>query len=461
MNVYRKFFEAFFLLFVFILFLSVNQDSPELVQARLAAGSVLILAGLLLPETRRAFKSFFSIPGVLFLLFLAVQAGNFVMGFLKVRAREEGWAPYQNYMTGPGMWFFYFMLFFIGFAWISQRERARRLLVTFLFSSFFLSANLMPPLLQGKFGFLLENGKGFLFYPAFYRIDWMKKYVFAAWSNMNWLGDFLVLGVFSGLGLCFYAFYRIFEKKEQGNIGEPLFFLVFAAINAATIVLLQSRGALVCFLPLLIVYLAFAMAKFPSRYKAMVGGATAVFFIVILLWLGNFSGAIRELGTLSEEASGVGQSHSIQLNIEGGKRALRMFQAQPVFGVGKGNYPRVSESFADEGEQSARIYAADTTCESHYLLMLAEEGIVSVIYFLFLISFIGYAALKTLKASSRFQQLAAFSLLIPVLHVYAHGAINAIMDRFSMAALMYLLMGSLLGLLRPDFEHFPAKKFPG
>lgn len=447
MKVLENSFECLFHILIVALFVSLNTGNNALVPARIGLGSGLILLAFFLPGFRQSLAMIPKLPLVFlaaFLLFQGIKAGYGLM------VHHEG-AAYRQYASGPLMWIFYAALVIIPAVYFNSKNRVQRFLSTVLFASFFVAVNALLPLLSSSsYGYQMGRQRHF-FHPVFYSQQWMSEYVFGVIPNMNWVGDFLSFGVFAGLGMGFYGLYRIYEKKENLSVAQPVFCFFISMVNAAGIFILQSRGTMACFLVVFTASLFLLLGRMSPVKRAFSVGFACV-FLAFVAWAGNLSGAMKEIGTLSAETSLSGQN-SLIVNAEGAKRALRMFEAKPLFGVGRGNYPKAADEFADEGYESARAKLANKSPESHYVLQLAEEGAGSFIYFIFLFFSLGYCLKNVLASRSRFQSLAGLSLLAPLFTVFMHASINNLMDRFAMACLAYISLGILFGIFRKDFQH--------
>ena len=143
---------------------------------------------------------------------------------------------------------------------------------------------------------------------------------------------------FSALGLMFYAYYILKEKygrlrrfKWSHPMGNSL--LLYLAIVLAipmAILLLFSRGTILCFSIALVFFFVMLFLRKPSFGLVKF---TTVFLIiggVFLASVGNLSQAIEEMQTLKSET----QDSSLGTTMEGATRAYRIYQDYPIWGIG-------------------------------------------------------------------------------------------------------------------------------
>ncbi len=438
-------------IFTSLLFLSLNSNLPEIIIPRIFFG-VLFTAAVLF-YSRPALKVILISPvfiGGAFLLFELVKA---VWGGSLIFSNKETSALFTAaYGQGLLFWIFQAAVFSSVFYFTKEKIRVFHFLKTLIFISLFLSLNELGPLLKNGYGYEVWPQKDAYFHPWVYQFVPFSKYIFSRWCNMNWAGDFISFGIFSGLGLVFYDLYSAVEKKERVNWTLTTSLCFITAVNAAVLFLLKSRGSLVCFAGAFLVFFLFILLKWSFRYKGIFTAVFVVFFSGFVFWAGNFKGALKEVQTLSEEVKAKTDGSWI-INLEAKRRALGMFQTRPFFGVGRDNYDKFSEEFASLGVDDDRRSMANYTAMSHYYEMMAEEGSGSFIYFSFLAYFILWTSWKILTARSQFKVLAGTSLLAAVVMVLGHASINDLMERFGMITLVFVVLGVLAGLFREDFDH--------
>ncbi len=318
--------------------------------------------------------------------------------------------------------------------------------------------NAIPALLiKGHAGYLGADGKPGFFYPAFYFNDYLSKYLLSRFSHVNYTGDVIAFGVFPALGLFFYALYLFREKREK-PLASCTLPALFCGVTALAVILFFSRGTIICFSMAFLVYLLTLFVKFPSRIQSIFTLAALVLVLIFLFWAGNLGKVWNEIGTLQRETEVTNTHTSSSTNREGARRALRIYRAYPLWGVGTDGYSNVSLRFATEGTairnlDSDFMAMAEFRAMCHYLQVLAEEGIGAFFYFLFLLAYFFESIRGFFKTKSRFQFISSLSLFAPVFMVLSHAAINHLMQQFSISVLVYLLMGATLALFQPDFEH--------
>ncbi len=453
-NVFAR---AVFFLLAGLLLLSAGYDWEKHIHVRTFLGIIFIVLAAS-RETREFFQSFLRLPALFFFLFVLFEVLRAVFGFYH-RWSGDGLNSYmiRAFTVNSSAWVFYFLLFVASFRFVRSQSTARGLLLVTIAVSAFLAFNTIPPLaIRHTFGYLTPSGATRLLHPFFYSFPALYQYLFPLWSNMNWVGDFLSFGVFAGFGLGFYELYRLthasqyqVEKLESWSFMTLV--LTLALVGSAGIFLLLSRGTILFFLLTLIFYFAFIFTRVSFRYKGVLVVLVLIGVPLFLNWAGNGRVAVKEIESIQGEIKKETRK-SFSVNLEGGGRALRIFRKNPVLGIGKGNYAKASDDFSSFGEENKRAVLAETQCMSHYLKVMAEEGSGAFLYFLFLVSWAFAAVSGLFKTQSRLQLCLSLSLTAPVLLVLGHAAINDLMDRFSMPALVYISMGAALGVLSREFQ---------
>lgn len=432
------------LLYVASFFLTLGSDFPHQVYARMWVGGILF--ALSVPFLLKKIKS--AVPHSwtfrFFLCFLAFE----VIRSLLLRG------PYIAPLLA---WFFYFGFFILSYFFFEERGRAKRLLWTLGGSGFFLALNAIPPfLIRGNSGYPTGSGSAAFFHTVFYFHEAVGKYVMGRFAHANYTGDVIALGFFPALGLLFYSLNLLRRKKNHSqqtakvSIASLALPAIFVATTALAAIWIRSRGTILCFSASFAVYLFFALLKYPSRMQLTVSLAALLLIVGFLLWAGDIQATWKELQTVETEFNPSG-STSLSTNREGAKRALAIYRAHPLWGVGTSGYSRVSEQFATPGtEEDAMV---KFKAMSHYWQVLAEEGAGAFLYFLFVGGYLFEAVRGLRRTQSRFQFTAGLSLFCAVLMVLLHASIHYLMQRYSISMLVYTLMGASLRVLRPDFEH--------
>ena len=392
-----------------------------------------------------------------------------LMGYEILRASLAGVrsvARSHPYLTSPLSWSFYLGFLALSFSYFRTRRRAQHLLWVLVAAGFFLALNAIPFLLTQWRGFLPEGGQAGFFHPLFLSWEPLSKYLFSRFVHPNYTGDIMALGLFPALALFSYQLraLRNPEEREKGlrRILIPIFFTETAAsVIALAVISFLSRGTIISLSVGLSCFLLGALTKFPSRaqwVRLLVGS----FIVVgILLWAGSLPSVWKELATLQLEMKSFKEkidltrpAYSGEVSLEGGRRALAIYRAHPIWGVGTHGYPLVSESYATPGTEGGwGMGAAKFSSLCYYLQLLAEEGLGAYLYFLFLLAYGIEVGRGLFITRSRFQFLAALSLVSGVLMILFHAAFGVHMERFSTSMLTYILMGASLGILRKDFKH--------
>lgn len=431
------------LLYVASFFLTLGSDFPHQVYARMWVGGILF--ALSVPFLLKKIKS--AVPQSwtfrFFLCFLAFE----VIRSLLLRG---------PYIAPLLVWFFYFGFFMLSYFFFEERGRVRHLLWTLGGSGFFLALNAIPPfLIRGSSGYA-AGGNTVFFHPAFYFHETVEKYILGRFAHANYTGDVIALGFFPALGLLFYTLNLLWRKKSHPKEYAKVSFAslalpaLFVATTALAAIWIRSRGTVLCFSVSFLVYLVCLFLKYPSRTQ-MLGSVTLLLLIAgFLFWAGDIQATWKELQTVEREFDADGLS-SLSTNREGAQRALAIYRAHPVWGVGTDGYSRVSERFATPGTEMDAMVKFKAM--SHYGQLLAEEGSGAFFYFLFVGSYLFEIARGLRRAASRFQFTAGLALFCAVLMVLLHASIHYLMQRYSISMLVYLLMGTSLRVLQPDFEH--------
>ena len=275
-------------------------------------------------------------------------------------------------------------------------------------------------------------------------------------AHANYTGDVIALGFFPALGLLFYSLNRFRRKKghsketTKASMASLALPAIFVATTALAAIWIRSRGTVLCFSAAFLVYLFCLLLKFPSRTQMVSSLAALLLITGFLLWAGDIQATWKELQTVENEFD-ASKPASLSTNREAAKRAVAIYGAHPLWGVGTGGYSRVSERFATPGTE--RDAMAKFKAMSHYGQLLAEEGTGAFFYFLFVGGYFFEISRGLRKTQSRFQFMSGIALFCAVLMVLLHASIHYLMQRFAISMLVYLLMGASLRVLRPDFEH--------
>lgn len=374
------------------------------------------------------------------------------------------------YRLAPAIWALYVAGFAGAYVFFNRKSAAFSLMVLNAVVCFLLSLNSLVPLARTGEPFYSSGGQSYYLYPLLYVGDWTGKYVLAPFAHANRIGDILSIGFFSGLGILCYFLLQWRERREKENFYERkitrrewelfAFFGLFTLVTGLVILLLFSRGTIVCAGGIFILSFFSLAFKFPSKtqWALFLGVLTA--FILFFLWAGNLKGAWKEVRTLEAESRAADTdlnkaeyaSRSIFMNQEGARRALKMHEDYPIWGVGTRGYALLSQEYASEGLYK-KLKNPDTAAWSHYLQVLAEEGFGAYLYFLFLAAYILEWGRGMLRTKSHFKFISSLSFAAPVFVVFTHASIIETMERFTVAMPVYMLMGASLAVLRKNFEH--------
>lgn len=369
------------------------------------------------------------------------------------------------------LWGLYFLGFFCSFVFFNHKSVLTHWFILSAALSFLMAFNMVLPLSQhlGDPHYQINNQRS-LFYPALYFHPWIKTYILPLFSHPNRIGDVLAIGFFPALGLLFYTFTKFKQRVKTALIREEkpstqewkLFALygTFVLVIGAAILLLYSRGTILCLAVVFIASFILLAVKFPSKTQ---WGFLFVFLVggfLFFSWAGNLQKAWQEVRTLKEEQAvlsrnltqEVYKSRSIYINQEAARRAIRIQRQYPLWGVGTGGYQKIARNYSSAGDYKA-LALASASAMSHYFQLLAEEGIGAFIYFAFLLVYFGELLWGFFRTKSHFKFIAALSLSAPVLVILSHAAIIDTMQRFSVAMPVYMLMGASLAALRKDFQH--------
>jgi len=460
-SIYVSFFEFAFLTFVFSFFLVLGSDFPHQVWFREQLGLVLLVLGLVgwMLRDRRTDRA--EIPLCVWLFF----------GFVVFELFRQGWgichvallkksaalpASTARFLKAPFQWLFYFSFFLVGFLFFHTRDRARRFLWLCGWIGFFLAVNVIAAvLLRGEPWYVMDQGRVVFFHPGFYFNPAVAKYLLGSFVHTNYVGDIVAIGFFSSLGVLFYCFHAKQPKRTMSAFlvtMEPSFWLslTFCLVSSLAVFMLMSRGSILFFGVGLVFWAAVYLKRFYSARQLILvlGMVVGLGLFCVSVWnMGRVGGEMKTLGAEFRLSSG----QSLTTNVEGAKRALKIFLAHPMLGVGTGGFEDVSQKFASSGSASFPILQFKAM--SHYLQLLAEEGVGALIYFVFLAAYFVEVLKRLFRLESQFQFMAGAALTTCVLVVLGHATINHLMQRFSVSVLVYILMGVSLGLLRRDFDH--------
>lgn len=445
-------FERFNLIFFALFFMTMGSDFPGQIHLRITIGLFLLIYFLILRAKNGIRWSFPWVVGLfgLFLLFLMIRSGG-AWFLLMLGNKPTELRPLVSYSEFPLRWGFCFAFFSISFLISQNFYSAFRRMKWMAWAGFLIAVNAVPMLLMNPKA--LQGGPWIVRFshPIFFQ-PWVSKYFISDFASPNYTGDLISFGFFPALGIaiCLYFYMKRKYSMPEFGIKQPLVWLLlyglFALLSSTAIWLFFSRGTILCFLVSLLFYFLLISLKFSSgaMHRFMISFIAVT--ILFLVWAGNFHRVVEELGTLGQEVNAE-RVTSLAHNIEGAKRAIRIIRDYPVWGVGSGNYNRVSELYATPGTEDSMVLA-NFHAMCYYLQLIAEEGIAAYLLFLFLGGFFFWMLYRLIKTRSHFKFIAALSLAMPCLVVLMHASFNYLMQRFSMSMLVFMTLGAAMGILR-------------
>lgn len=458
---FSGFFEGLIFLFIILLFLSLGVDRAELDQVRYFGASAVLLGFVFFVREGLPAQVFQSKAMLLFFLFIIFQFIRFfwgVVGLQWMKPDADQAQLFLSYTQSALPWLYYFGVFAVFYAWFSSRKKIKKLLGWLSGGGLLVAMNVLPPLMQhGTMGYW--TGKKYVFFhPSFYFSKWISVYLVSDFGHVNYVGDIIAIGFFAALGIFSYAFSHWlaqdkYQRRVNGfpylGIGFPISVMSFCIL---AILLLFSRGTILSFVIALVFFISVLALKNRTKKQFLFTVFILGLLGLVLIWAGNLKSVWKELATLQAEVQSSEDTSSAS-NIEGAKRALKIYKEYPVWGAGVNGYADQSQRFASSPEAYAKLILVRFKAMCHYLHILAEEGAGAFLYFLFLI-FYGWECGKGFwKTASRFQSVAALALFSSMVMIFTHAWINFLLQQFNMSLLVYAVMGSCLAVLRSDFQH--------
>lgn len=456
-----SFAEILLYFFILSLFLLSSDPNPEFWPLRLSLGLIAAFlggaAGGMTPWLRLR-----NISTLIFFIFLGYEILRaFKAPHLPAAHPEDSAVILQQYREAPWNWVLFAGLYAAGYAFFDAKSKVSRLFVVLVVLGSLLAFNTLPILLSsGQTFHSLKNGEPAFFYPFLYAHPLLKRYVTGQVVNENLMGDFIGLGLFPALAVLTYTFQllwdewkKIMPEEERGGMKRVSnFFLQFVLAGAmgVTILMIKSRGTIMALLPALVIFFILIALKYARKGHGLAVLVIAGMLAGFLYWGTNMRSVIKEMETLKQEER---HDHtSLAFNHEAWTASLRIHKAYPLWGVGTAAYPSLVQRYVTPGREN--LISTRTQAMSHYLQILAEEGkIGGVLYFLFLIAYGAEMAWGLWETRSRFKFLAGLGLFCGVLLIFTHAAFNHILERNGVSAMVYLCMGTGLGVLRPDFSN--------
>jgi len=452
--------------FIILLFLSLGSDTAPMIRLRVYVGLSLGVPVLLL-LFKRDIKLQVNLPILMLGLFVCFQC-------VRVIVHSDFFAPdvLSNellstfYRQSMLRWGFAALIFYLSLIGFNRRIYFWRIMGVYSAAGFFLAMNALPALYKfGRAFYDLNQYKAVFFYPVFYKISFLGESVFGKFAHPNYTGDVIAMGFFSGLAGVLYLFMCLgddtgsnhspLEQNGRGlRVAVILMYSIVCFVLATAIFLLNSRGTMLSLMIACLLYLVGFCIKFPSRKSVLFAFGFLICGVLFLAWKGNLQKAWFELLTLRNE-SVIEHSEEISsftTNIVGGKRAFRMFQDYPLWGVGTGGFHQFSRNYGDS-EENTSFFLANHHAMNHYLQKLAEEGLGAILYFLFLIFYFIEAVLRCFRTKSRYQFFFGYAFVVAAFMLYLHAAFNHLLEHYTFILLAFSTMGLGLSLLQSNFKH--------
>ncbi|MCB9800106.1 MAG: O-antigen ligase family protein [Candidatus Omnitrophica bacterium] len=380
-------------------------------------------------------------------------------------ANEPPEKLFNAYFTSPIRWFFYFSMMTMGWLYYNGKSSLRRFMNICGWACFVFAMNAIPACLFNRGAYYqAANGKWGFFYPLVYFADWVPKYWISRFAFANHIGDVIGFGFFPAIGLALYAHHIYREKKRNHEIlpSDRAFArtipymalrLTMAAAMATAILLIFSRGTMLCFFMAAVIFSVAIVMKLMKKIPWFSVTLVVLLSSGFVFWSGNFKKAWKEVLTVSQEKGK--EESSSGANVSGAKIALALHHDHPFFGVGTRGYPYYAAFtakrdgiFIHKNIPTEKFYAM-----SHYLQIWAEQGAGAYFYFLFLLAYCMTMIRGLVKTKSRFKFITALSFFTFVVMSLGHAAIGYSMERFNLAMLVFISMGVSLAAVRDDFIH--------
>ena len=249
-------------------------------------------------------------------------------------------------------------LYVIAYTAIDSRKVARRVIIAFVL------------------GAVAAAGYGLIVSPA--SPDEAGRLASGA-LDPNYLAAVLVGGIFLSLGLA--------AASKRGT-GASLLGLAGAAFCLLSLFLTASRGGLVA-----LIVAALAAIAFGGRWRGLVAVLALLFAFGGYLYFATIAPQ-SDRDRISQVTQGEAGTQEGRATIW--KVGWRMFEAQPVEGVGAGNFPTAALKYVvrpGQAPRSDRLISEPAVAHNTYLGVLAELGLVGGALFFSLIAFsVGSAA---------------------------------------------------------------------
>ena len=303
-------------------------------------------------------------------------------------------------------------------------------LVLLLFASFFVNTNNVKNILKmatflglilGVYGVIQVTGNDF--------IAWNNPYnsMIATLGNPNFASSLLAI-------ISLIMFLSLFIRNYPKNY--KYISIIMLPLNLVAIVLSKSLQGIIVFGLGLAVFVLFQSIFVFKKFRLIVVVAFSSLVIVSVL-------GMLQKGPLVEYV------YKTSVSIRGyyWRAAIKMFQDQPLTGVGLDNYGAFFKEFR-EVSYSLRFGYEITSTNAHnvFLQLFATGGILLGVSYLVLLSLVAYAGIRLILQSSGDDQKIAILLFVAWIGVQAQSLIS--IDNIGIAIWGWLLGGALIGLYR-------------
>lgn len=453
---------------VFLLFTLLGREySVQQTHVRIFLGiGIMAIQGLLFSQYREIFKkgglAFVLMPYLCFLAFEWVRFNRGLFLIFSGRAQDD-WFLIRQHLDAPYVWFGYLVFFLIFYNAACSKKSHTLLMVSFVWSAFFVAINVLPPLLMtGKPVYLVHNSPTASLWPILYHFKWLGTYIFSRFGHENMLGDVLGFGIFPAFAIAAYAFHLLKIKKNQDPLmksdrffarGWPLvsLYLMLGFTMFAAILLLFSRGSILAFFITLGVFSIAWAAKSISKKNIIILVGFFAGLLVFSVWAGSLKEALTEVMTVSQEKGQEGSSS--YANKRGSEIAIEITKKEWPWGTGKYGFGIVAKQIDQSWRKPSGFKAFHGTANNHYLQVLAEEGAGAIPYYLFLIFCIYRIIAGLVTTKSRYKFLMGLGSFCSALMVLIHTSFHFLMDGFAVGVLVFSALGMSLGVLNKTFQH--------
>jgi len=240
-------------------------------------------------------------------------------------------------------------------------------------------------------------------------------------------------------------------RFSRNDINIKVLYSVLLCILLGALILSYSRAA---WLGVVIAVGVLVLVKLKISFKSF--SIVVVFLAVIIIPMRNeIYFALQKNETDSsldmmehvKSASNITTDESNVERINRWKSALRMFQAEPVFGMGLGTYTFTYAPFQVSSDLSNASTNAGNRGNAHseYLGLLAETGFIGLVGYLAIIVTTIAAAVRVFKRhTSVFARQMALFLILSLSTYYLHGFLNNFLDMDKIASLFWSFMAVIV-----------------